>query len=209
MTNSVSNEGAAVMEPKHAPAGRRRSQASDVLDRLPPYEPAAEAAVLSCVLVNPNECLAECLECIKAAEYFYDLRHQFIFSEMVRMHDERVPIDIISLTQRLRDAKRLEDCGGLEYLAPLPEAAPSTANLSYYLEIVKEKFLLRRMIQVCTDVVSRVYEHTGDVDELLDGVERDVLRINEARASAGAASIKDLVKGALMRIEEFHQRQGA
>src|SRR6185437_11319020 len=125
------------------------------------------------------------------------------------MHDERVQIDIISLTQRLRDAKRLEDCGGFEYLAPLPDAAPSTANLSYYLEIVKEKFLLRRMIQVCTDVVSRVYEHQGDVDELLDEVERDVLRISEARASAGEATINELVKRALTQIEEFHQRQGA
>src|SRR6185312_4861930 len=62
------------------------------------------------------------------------------------------------------------------------------------------KFLLRKMVQVCTDVVSRVYDHTGDVDELLDGVERAVLRINEARASAGAASIKHLLKGALTGI---------
>ena len=67
---------------------------------------------------------------------------------------------------------------------------PSAANLEYYIEIVREKYVLRKMIQTCTGVVGRVYEHEGEVDGLLDEVERDVLRISEERVEAQTLTIK-------------------
>jgi replicative DNA helicase len=85
---------------------------------------------------------------------------------------------------------------------------PSSANLSYYLEIVQEKFVLRRLIQTCTAVVGRVYEHEGNPDKLLDEVERDILRINESRVETSSNTIKELVKRAINTIEDYHQRQG-
>jgi replicative DNA helicase len=102
----------------------------------------------------------------------------------------------------------LEQVGGISYLAALPDAVPSAANLSYYLEIVQEKFLLRKMIHVCTDVVGRVYDFEGEVDGLMDEVERDILRISESRVQGQSTTIKDLVKKAISTIEDFHQRQG-
>ena len=98
--------------------------------------------------------------------------------------------------------------GGLAYLSSLLDAVPSAANLSYYLEIVREKYLLRRMIQTCTGVVGRVYDYEGEVDALLDEVERDILRISEARVESESQKIKDLVHKAINTIEDFHQRQG-
>ena len=81
----------------------------------------------------------------------------------------------------------MEQVGGIAYLSQLQDAVPSAANLSYYLEIVREKFLLRKMIQTCTEVVGRVYDYEGEVDALLDEVERDVLRISRiARAGRRA-----------------------
>src|SRR4029078_13293779 len=112
-------------------------------------------------------------------EVFYDLRHQSIFDLLADMYDQKDAIDLITVQQRLKDNNQLEAVGGLSYLAALIDAVPSAANLEYYLEIVREKFLLRKMIQTCTGVVSRVYEHEGDVDALLDEIERDVLRISE------------------------------
>ena len=85
---------------------------------------------------------------------------------------------------------------------------PSSANLSYYLDIVLEKYLLRKMIRTCTDVVGRVYDYEGEVDALLDEVERDILRISESRVQSQTTTIKDLVKKAITTIEDFHQRQG-
>ena len=124
------------------------------------------------------------------------------------MFDRKEAVDLITLQQRLKNKQQLEGVGGLAYLSSLPDAVPSAANLTYYLEIVREKFILRKMIGTCTDVVARVYEHEGEVDALLDEVERDILRISEARVEASENTIKELVNRAITTIEDFHQRQG-
>jgi replicative DNA helicase len=124
------------------------------------------------------------------------------------MYDQRAAIDLVTLQQRLKDKQILEEVGGIAYLATLPDAVPSAANLSYYMEIVREKYLLRKMIRTCTDVVGRVYDYEGEVDALMDEVERDILRISEDRVQSHSTLIKDLVKKAINTIEDFHQRQG-
>jgi replicative DNA helicase len=190
---------------------RRRPPATDAakVDRLPPHSPEAEQGVLGCVLLSPNDCMGECIEKFKAgAEAFYDLRHQTIFSALAEMYDAREGIDLITLQQRLKNKQQLEVVGGLPYLATLPAGVPSSANLSYYLDIVQEKYLLRKMIHTCTEVVGRVYDYEGEVDTLMDEIERDVLRISESRVQGQASTIKDLVKRAIGTIEDFHQRQG-
>jgi replicative DNA helicase len=108
----------------------------------------------------------------------------------------------------LKNKNQLESVGGLAYLSSLVDAVPSAANLTYYLEIVREKYLLRRTIQACSGVVGRVYDYEGDVDALLDEVERDILHISEAREESESQKIKDLVHKAINTIEDFHQRQG-
>jgi len=185
------------------------SDAAAKVDRLPPHSPEAEQGVLGCVLLSPNECLGECIEKFKSgAEVFYDLRHQTIFESLIEMYDQREAIDIITLQQRLKNKQRLEEVGGLAYLSALPDTVPSAANLSYYVEIVLEKFILRKMIHTCTEVVGRVYNHEGEVDTLLDEVERDILRISEARVEGKTDKIKELVKKAISTIEDYHARQG-
>ncbi len=192
---------------KHAPY--QKTLAAPNVDRLPPHSAEAEQGVLGCILLSPNDCMGECIERLKdGEEVFYDLRHQTIFKALAEMYDAREPIDLITLQQKLKDGQILEQVGGLAYLSLLPDTVPSAANLSYYLEIVREKFLLRKMIHVCTDVVSRVYDYEGEVDALMDEVERDILRISEARVQAQTITIKDLVKKAINTIEDFHQRQG-
>src|SRR6266513_2429220 len=179
------------------------------VDRLPPHSVEAEQGVLGCALLSPNECMGECIEKLKAAsEVFYDLRHRTIYEVLVEMYDHKEAIDLITLQQRLKNRQQLDAVGGLAYLSSLPDAVPSAANLSYYLGIVREKFILRKMIQTCTDVVGRVYEHEGEVDALLDEVERDILHISESRVESSTNTIKELVHTAITTIENFHQRQG-
>jgi replicative DNA helicase len=188
---------------------RPQSAAKTSVDRLPPHSMEAESGVLGCILIAPNECMGQCIESLRAgAELFYDLRHQTIFAALAVMYDGRVAIDVITLQQHLKDQQLLEQVGGIAYLSALPDVVPSAANLSYYLEIVKEKFLLRKMITTCTEVVARVYDFEGEIDSLMDEVERDILQISEARVEGQSKNIKELVKGALTQIEEFHQRQG-
>lgn len=179
------------------------------VDRLPPHSIEAEQGVLGCVLLAPNEGLGTCIEKFKrGSEVFYDLRHQVIFDQLAEMYDAKEPIDLITVQQRLKDKSQLDAVGGITYLAALPDCVPSAANLEYYLEIVREKHILRKMIQTCTAAVARVYDHEGKVDGLLDEVERDVLRISEERVESTSMSMKDLVHRAINTIEDYHARQG-
>src|SRR5579871_2419362 len=209
MIDSVSTEGAGAADLKRAKRVRRPQAAAGTVDRLPPHAPDSEKGVLGCILLSPNDCMGECIEGLKmGAEAFYDLRHQTIFSALAEMYDARSAIDLITLQQRLKDKQLLEQVGGLAYLSTLPDAVPSAANLSYYLEIVKEKYFLRKMIHTCTDVVGKVYDYEGEVDALMDEVERDILKISESRVDQKSNTIKELVKKAITQIEDFHQRQG-
>jgi replicative DNA helicase len=196
---------------KHRRSGSSNGSpsAQHSVDRLPPHSSEAEQGVLGCVLLSPNECMGECLSKLKVgAEVFYDLRHQTIFETMAEMFDKRQAIDIITLQQRLKDNQLLDQVGGIPYLTSLQDVVPSSAHLDYYLNIVLEKWLLRKMIRVCTDVVGRVYEFEGEVDSLMDEVERDILKISESRVQSQISTIKQLVTRAINTIEDFHQRQG-
>ena len=190
---------------------RQRQNLVDLgkIDRLPPHSIEAEQGTLGSILLAPNEAMGICVDKLKAGpEMFYDLRHQTLYEVLTKMYDARDPIDPITVGQRLRDQHQLDAIGGLAYLSSLQDATPSAANLTYYLEIVREKFILRRMIATCTDVVSRVYEQPGEVDTLLDEVERDILKISEDRETTTIRPMKDLVRGAIDLIQDYHQRQG-
>jgi len=190
---------------------RQRTAAAESvrIDRLPPHSAEAEQGVLGCILLSPKEGMGRCIERFRAgAELFYDLRHQTIFAEMVEMYDGQQPIDALTLGQRLRDRKKLEGVGGLAYLSNLMDAVPSAANLDYYADIVRDKFILRKMIHTCTGFITRAYEEQGEVQGLMDEVERDVLRISEERIESSSRPVKELVNKAISTIEDYHQRQG-
>jgi replicative DNA helicase len=211
MIDSVSDMAGAAADLKKS--RRQKSARADsrlTVDRLPPHALDMEQGVLGCQLLSPNECVGEVIEKLKGTgvEAHYDLRHQTIQAELFEMYDSRTPIDIITLQQRLKDKQLLEQIGGIAYLAQLQDSVPSAANLSYYLEIVQEKFLLRRMIATCTDVVGRVYDYEGDVETLLDDVEKEILRINESRAQTGTAPVKELVGKAILTVENYFSRKG-
>lgn len=181
-----------------------------IVDRLPPHSPEAEAAALGCVLMNPK-LLTECMSALGDHESFYDLRHQEIYKAMVAVSeagDGRM-IDIITLVQRLGDSGMLEQVGGAAYVSGLQDVVTSTANLSYYTDFIREKHHLRRMIHACTEAVSKIYEHGGEVDEVLDEIERDVLAVRRQFQNNSTVGIKALVREALDGIETLHSNQGA
>jgi replicative DNA helicase len=192
--------------------GRRREPAARAVssvDRLPPHSVEAEQGVLGCVFLMPHECLGECVEKFKqGSEVFYDLRHKAIYELLIEMYDRKEAIDVITVQQRLKDRQQLEAVGGIAYLATLPDTVPSAANLSFYVNIIREKYILRKMISTCTDVVARVYEHEGEVDALVDEVETDILRLSEERVESQTLLIKDVVHKAINRLEEYHANQG-
>src|SRR5580658_5671816 len=207
--STITENASAVADPKKARRKTSATAGTPKIDRLPPHSIEAEQGVLGCVLLSPHDCMGECIEKLKPGGLvFYDLRHQTLFQTLMEMYDEKQAIDLITLSQRLKNIQQLENIGGLAYLSSLPDAVPSAANLEYYLDIVLEKYLLRKMIQTCTSVVGRVFDYEGQVDALLDEVERDILRISEERITGTSSTIKELVNKAISKIEEYHKNQG-
>lgn len=195
-----------------APRRRRREAPLPMpqeYDRLPPHSIEAEQMVLGCILLDAVASLPLCIESFRrGSECFYDMRHQALYDVLIEMHEKMERIEPMLVGQWLRDRNQLEALGGMPYIAGLMNCVPSAASLEYYLPIVREKFVLRRLIQTCTGAVARVYDHSGDIDELLDGVERDVLLIAEDRVDTKSVAIKELVQNAISKIEDYHQRAG-
>ncbi len=219
------NETSASPSPDLTRARRRKAAAAAPhVDRLPPHSTEAEQGVLGCLLLSPNDGIDICLQRVRSPHvitdkragadaevqtaFFYDLKHQAIFEMLVDMHEQKEAIDIITLQQRLKDKKQLDQVGGVVYLSSLANTLPSAANLRYYLDIVWDKYILRKMVQTCLSMVSQAYEFEGETTRLLDEVESRVLRINEERVKESGSSMKELVHAAIAKIEAYHNRQG-
>jgi replicative DNA helicase len=180
---------------------RQRPVPEPSLERLPPSAPDMERGVLGCILLDPK-CYLDAKERIVSQDSFYCLPHQIIWDSL----DEKT--DFIILQQRLKDKGLLDQVGGIPYLSQLQDAVPSAANLSYYLDIIHEKYLLRKMLSVCTEIAGRVYDYEGEPEKLLDEVERDILKINEHRQSTSTGIIGDCIQRVQEKIEYYHANRG-
>lgn len=139
---------------------------------------------------------------------FYDLRHAAIYTAIAGLHGAKKPVNLISVTQTLRDAGSLDEVGGEAELSALMDAVPSAANLDYYVGMVKEKHTARRIIKACTEAVGRLYaggEENG-VMTVLGEAERDILAIGSSSVKSAAVSAKELTQAAIGRMEERFQR---
>ena len=200
------NAGNAASASAKAPKAGKLTPYSQDAHRVPPHSEDAERGVLSSALLAPKEVLPECVEKLDASA-FHVPAHEEIYSEMVRLWDEKKPVDFITLTQALKDRGVLEKVGGAPYVTELFGFVPTAANASYYIDIVRDKYVLRRIIHTCTDCSRRAYEETEGVPTLLDDVEREVLSISQSRLSSSMVSMEDQVMEAIEEIERLFERK--
>lgn len=190
-------------------AARRASRAPTLdgtpVDRLPPHSAEAEQGVLGSILWNPAV-LDDIRADLAAEDVFYDLRHKTIYDALGALHDAKKPVEIISLQQTLKDAAQLDEVGGLAYLSALMDVVPGAGNVSYYVEVVKEKWLARRLLRLCAESAARLYGTEGSVQEVLDEHERDILAIGNTAVKSCAVHVKELTRQALDRMEERFRR---
>jgi len=173
---------------------------NDLNPRLPPHSNESEQGVLGCILLSPMDCVGKCVEAIGSdLEVFYDLRHRTIYETIVKMADERVPLDFITIQQRLRDSGLLDQVGGIYYLDELQDSVVSTANLPTYLETALEKRTLRKVIATCTEHLEKVYNHACTTDEFLDGFEKSTLAIRSCKKQD--SDIRSLTLEAIADLE--------
>lgn len=192
------------------PRGKKRRAESYLPESLRalPQSPDAEKGVLGSILLDPSAVLDECIKRQVTPAYFQHPAHARIYSAMIEMQERRVPIDLISVTQFLEDAGTLENVGGAQAIADLFTFVPTPVNALHYLEIVREKYLLRQVVTTCTELAARAYDEQSDVPLLMNEVERRVLEIGKDRFAAAAKGIKQLAVSALDTIETLHKNKG-
>ena len=171
--------------------------------KIPPQNIEAEQSVLGSILLE-NEAISSVLETL-IAEEFYRESHRRIFLSMIELFEKNEPIDLITLTNVLKSKNQLDDVGGGTYLASLVDSIPTTANITYYTKIVKEKAILRRLIDTATEIVARGYEDGGDVADLLDQAERNIFQITETQIKPSFYDIKSLLKESFKTIEKLYE----
>lgn len=209
MIASVSEQ--AGVEPDLKSARRKvRVPTAGSVDRLPPHAHEAEQGVLGCVLMSPADTLNTLAERRVEAKWFYDLRHQEIFKAMQALHGAQMPVDVITTQQKLKEWALLEQIGGIPYLNAVQEAVPSAANLSYYLDIVREKHLARKLITVCTEAVARLYE-PGEivVEKLVLDTESEISKLTETSTEATEKTLRQVIQGVIGDMEDHHYTRGS
>ena len=176
--------------------------------RTPPHSVEAEQGVLGSMLISPRETIAECVEKINE-EYFYVPAHRTIYDVLVDLWNTRQGIDLITFTQVLRDRNLLDSVGGAAFVTNLFTFVPTAANVQYYLEIVRDKYILRQIISAATESVRRAYEEQEEVDSLLDEVEQKIFDVGEDRFKGQMLSMKDHAMQAIETIEKLYERKGS
>jgi replicative DNA helicase len=175
--------------------------------RTPPHSVEAEQGVIGSMLISPRETIAECVEKINE-EYFYVPAHRTIYDVLVDLWNAGQAIDLITFTQVLRDRSLLDSVGGAAFVTNLFTFVPTAANVQYYLEIVRDKYILRQIISAATESVRRAYEEQDEVNNLLDEVEQRIFDVGEDRFKGQMLSMKDHAMQAIETIEKLYERKG-
>ena len=171
--------------------------------RSAPWSAEAEQAVLGAMLLDQDASL-------RASELiddtmFYREAHRRLFRAMLALTERRTVIDHVTLRDELMRRGELDSAGGLEYLAELVDAVPTSANLEFHAKIVKDKAILRRLIEGATAIVTEAYDGKATANELLDSAESRIFQISQQRGDEGFTRIKEMLWPTMERIETLQK----
>ncbi|MFH1519054.1 MAG: replicative DNA helicase [Candidatus Omnitrophota bacterium] len=175
------------------------------LSKIPPQNIDAEMATLGAMLID-EKIIAEILEVIDEA-YFYKTEHQAIFKTILSLFDARQKVDILTVSEALNKRKLLEMAGGSVYLTTLADFVPTSANAIHYARIVKEKGILRSLIDSANEIASLVYREQEEVSSILDKAEKLIFEISDRRIEGGYVHIKDIIKDGIELIESLYHKK--
>ncbi|OGB87468.1 replicative DNA helicase [candidate division WOR-1 bacterium RIFCSPLOWO2_02_FULL_46_20] len=175
--------------------------------KIPPQDLIAEQSVLGSILLDKNA-IMRVVEILDADSFYRDA-HRFIYEVVLELFDKGEPVDLITVTDLLRKAGRLDAVGGSVYVADLLNSVPTSANVDYYAKIVEEKSILRRLIEAGTNIVTNAFEERENVDQILDQAEKTVFNIALKRVREGFSKIDTVIKGVLDKIDSLYDKKEA
>ncbi len=175
--------------------------------RLPPHNLEAEQSVLGSMLLD-RDAIPAAAEFLRPDD-FYGNNNSEIYEAIIDLFDKGQPADLVTVTEQLRQKGRLDNAGGIEYIARIASAVPTTANIRHYAHIVEEKSILRKMIRAASDVVSLGYESGEDASYILDKAQQGIFDVLQRRDVKGVTHIKDVLVDAFGRLEELYNNKEA
>ncbi len=142
------------------------------------------------------------------SEKFFDEKNGKIFSAVKKLYDNKIPLDLTTVTSELQNQKMLSEVGGVEYLTEILTFVPTATNIDYYIKGVEETAILRNLIETATSIATEGYEQTDDVNETLDNAERKILNIIKNRKTSEFKSIQEVMSRAEANLEQLAESKG-
>ena len=173
--------------------------------RIPPHSVEAEQSVLGSILLD-KEAMISVSEPL-VPEDFYKEAHKVIYESMLKLYNSQSEIDLITLTDELRDQGYLDDIGGIAYITSLSTVVPTTSNIKYYVNIVKEKSISRQLISAANDIINLGYDGSAKVEYVLENAEKKIFDISQERATNDFQPINQVISEALSMLEKLYEEK--
>lgn len=166
----------------------------------------AEQAVIGSMFLSKYALDKACETLVK--ESFYNNNNAIIFETIKEMSENKKPIDLTTLTTELKNKNLINEIGGVEYLSEVLESVPTAANVEYYIKLVEDAAVLRRLIEVSTNITTNAYQSDGNVNEILDEAERKILSVIKNRRSTEFRTIKEVLAATQENLEKLAAAKG-
>ena len=177
-----------------------------MIDRVPPQNIEAEQAVLGAMLIS-KEAIAESAQILNPQD-FYREAHRIVFEAMLDLSNRNQAVDNLTVIEQLNKTNQLEKVGGIAFVTALANTVPTAANVVFYAKIVKEKALMRHLINTATAIAAMGYEGADDADSIMDKAEKMILEIASNRKTGDFTPINQIVIDTFSKIENLYESKG-
>jgi replicative DNA helicase len=184
----------------------RNETSAGVEGRMPPQNIEAEESLIGSILIEKDAIIR--IADIVTADDFYVDRNAIIYSAIIDLYEQRQPLDLLTLSNRLRDVGELDRIGGSAYLAELTSAVPTAAHVVHYAGIVSHKATLRRLIGAATAITGFGYDETADLTDLLDRAEQTIFEVSQKNLKQNFVPINSVLADSFDRLNELHSNSG-
>ncbi len=174
--------------------------------RIPPQNVESEQALLGSILLNP-EVILDVLDIVKPDAFYAD-KHKTIFDAMLKLHEKSEPIDLLTISSKLKESVDLDRIGGMSYLTEIVNSVPSASNAEHYAGIVSKKHTMRKLIEAAEHIARIGYDEETELAELLDKAEKKIYEVTTQNISGKYYEMKDVLGDAMERLDRIHKSKG-
>lgn len=174
--------------------------------KIPPQNIEAEESVLGALMID-KDAVMKVADILRPVD-FYKPAHEKIFQAVLKLHEKNQPVDVLSVTNVLKENDALQDIGGSSYLTQLIDSVPTASHVDHYAKIVKEKKILRDLINASAEITEKAFNPDDDVENVLDSVEQKIFAISQRSTAQRFIPLSEELRTAYERIEKLHQGEG-